>query len=187
MIVLALMLVGTRVDAQGAGRWSAEVDGGVALPTSRLAGARLGTGAGPGVNVRYRFRPHLAAYAGWEWHRFAPDAVLGVRDLDAEETGYTFGLRYERPLAGRTGYWLRFGGLIDHIELETQDGALVDDSGHGLGIEVGGGVTIPTGRRTALTPGVRYRSFTRELTVGTTERSARLSYLLFAAGFAFTF
>jgi hypothetical protein len=168
-------------------RWSAELDAAAAVPTHRLAGADLETGFGFGANVRYRFQPHLAAYGGWEWHRFRTGNVMGAVDLDVEETGYTFGLRFEHPIMGRTAGWLRAGGLGNHIELEDDDGEIISDSGHGLGWELGAGLAIPVSDRAALTPGVRYRSLQRDLDVGMQRRSGTLAYVTIGAGLAVSF
>lgn len=167
--------------------WSVELDANSALPTQRLAGADLETGYGFGANLRYRFHPRVAAYAGWEWHRFRTDLALGEADLDVEDTGYTFGVRVEQPFVGRTAGWLRAGGLGSHIELEDDEGEIISDSGHGLGWELGAGLAIPVGDRAALTPGVRYRWLQRDIDVGVQRRSGTLAYFTLGAGLAVSF
>lgn len=166
---------------------SLEVTGSGVQPTQTLGGAELGTGFGFGANVRVRFMPHLAAYGGWEWHHTRSDELLAGRTTDVEDTGYTFGLRFEHPLTPRTAYWVRAGGLYNHIELENADGDLIADSGHGLGWEAGAGLAIPMTSRAALTPGVRFRTLTRDLEVADATSSVSFSYVTFGAGVAFTF
>lgn len=168
-------------------RWSLEATGDAAFPTQTFVGADLETGGGFGVNTRYRFMPHLAAYAGWEWHMQRTEQLLDGQSLDLNDTGYTFGLRFEHPLVARTAGWLRAGGLANHIEIENADGDLVQDTGHGLGWEVGGGLTVPIGPRLALTPGVRYRTLSRDVTVGGLSQSSTLSYVTTGIGLAYTF
>ena len=186
LIAIAAAVAATPWPAAAQGRWSWELDAGPAIPTATLAGADLETGFGFGANVRYRLQPHLSAYAGWEWHRFRTDDLLGADALHVEDTGYTFGLRFEHPFRGRTAAWVRAGGLANHMELELDDD-VVGDTGHGLGYEVGGGLAIPLGRRTTVTPGVRYRSFERHLEVNGGTASGRLSYVTIGAGIAVRF
>ncbi|HYD51369.1 MAG TPA: outer membrane beta-barrel protein [Gemmatimonadaceae bacterium] len=188
-----LMLVGvislavvTSAHAQQS-RWSIELDAGAAIPTQNLAGADLQTGMGFGTNVRFRLQPHLSAYAGWEWHHFTTDQLVARDDVDVEDTGYSFGLRFEHPLVGRTLGWVRAGGIGNHIELENDGGDEIGDTKHGLGFELGGGLTLPLRERLALTPGVRYRSLSRDLEVGAATRSSTLSYVQVGMGVAWTF
>jgi len=172
-------------DAQSA--LSLEVTGDGIVPTQTLGGADLNAGFGFGANLRFRFLPHMAAYGGWEWHHTRSDDLIAGRTSDVEDTGYTFGLRFEHPLTARTAYWVRAGGLYSHIEIEDAAGDLVSDSGHGLGWEAGAGLAIPLGARVALTPGLRYRTLERDLTISGTSSSVTLSYMSFGAGVAFTF
>ena len=73
------------------------------------------------------------------------------------------------------------------MELENEAGDIISDTGHGFGYEVGGGLTVPLGIRSSLTPGVRYRSLSRDLEVGTASGSARLSYITLGTGVAISF
>lgn len=168
-------------------RWSLEASGDAAFPTRSLVGADLKTGAGFGANARYRFMPHLAAYAGWEWHMQQTEQLVVGETLDLNDTGYTFGLRFEHPLVARTAGWLRAGGLANHIEIENANGDIIQDTGHGLGWEAGAGLTVPIGPRLALTPGLRYRTLSRDISVGGPTRSSTLSYVTTGIGLAYTF
>ena len=180
-----VLLAGRPALAQS--RWSLEATGDAAFPTQTLAGADLKTGGGFGANARYRFMPHLAAYAGWEWHMQQSTQLLVGETLDLNDTGYTFGLRFEHPLVARTAGWLRAGGLANHIEIENTEGVIIQDTGHGLGWEVGGGLTVPIAARLALTPGLRYRTLSRDVKVGGPTRSSTLSYVTTGIGLAYTF
>ena len=168
-------------------RWSAELSGDAAFPTRALAGADLKTGGGFGVNVRYRFQPHLAAYGGWEWHLQQSSELQPGETLDLNDAGYTFGLRFEHPLVARTAGWVRAGGLANHIEIENAKGEIVNDTGHGLGWEVGAGFTVPLGVRLGLTPGVRYRTLSRDVNVDGATRGSTLSYVSTGVGLVYTF
>jgi hypothetical protein len=185
LFVLLIGAVATPAVAQS--RVSLEVTGDVAQPTRSFGGADLDTGFGLGVNVRYRFMPHLAAYGGWEWHQSQSSNLVAAQKMDVEDNGYTFGLRFEHPLTPRTAYWVRAGGLYNHIEIENDGGAISVDSGHGLGWEAGGGLAVPVGSRVSLTPGVRYRSLTHEMEIGGAKTSRTLGYVAAGAGLSFSF
>lgn len=165
---------------------SFELRGGVAIPTQDLADATLQTGLGFEGTIGYRLMPHLGVYAGWDWHHFNAKQSFAGSDLDFETTGYVFGLRFQQPFRGEAGglaYQLRAGALINHIEVEDNDGELVVDTGHGLGYEVGVGLAIPMGGW-QLVPGVRYRTLNRDFEIGATTTSGTLSYLAVELGFA---
>jgi outer membrane protein with beta-barrel domain len=168
-------------------RWSLELNADAAFPTRTVAGAQLQTGGGVGFNARYRFQPHLAAYAGWEWHLQQTDELSAGQTLDLNDTGYTLGLRFEHPLFATTAGWLRAGALINHIEVEDQSGKNIDDTGHGLGWEGAVGLTFPIGQRFGILPSVRYRSLARDLTVDGVTSSATLSYVTAGLGFSIAF
>ena len=54
----------TAVSAQD--RWSVELTGSAAVPTTEPEAMTLDTGFGGEGRVAYRFMPHLSAYAGWD-------------------------------------------------------------------------------------------------------------------------
>lgn len=174
-------------------KFSIEVLADGAFPTTKLGDADLDAGFGTGANLRWRVQPHLLAYAGWEWHKFATEELVPTESIDVEETGYTFGVRFEHPFNGegnRTsapGYWLKAGGMWNHLELEDEDGELITDTKHGLGWEAGAGVTFPLGSRLAFAPGVRYRTLTRDLTIASSTRSVTLSYIAATVGLTIAF
>ena len=168
-------------------RWSLELNADAAFPTRTVAGADLKTGGGVGFNFRYRFQPHLAAYAGWEWHLQQTDELSVGQTLDLNDNGYAVGLRFEHPLLASTAGWVRAGALINHIEVEDESGTTIDDSGHGLGWEGAVGLTFPIGRRFGLLPSVRYRSLLRDLSVDGVTTSATLSYVTAGLGFSIAF
>lgn len=176
-----------------ASKVSIEVLADAAFPTSKLGDAELDAGFGFGANLRLRLQTHLLAYAGWEWHKFATEELVASQALDVEETGYTFGVRFEHPFrvestsATRPGYWLKAGGLWNHLEIEDEDGEIIADTGHGLGWEAGAGVTFPLGSRLAFAPGVRYRTLNRDLTIASTTRSVTLTYVAATVGLTIAF
>ena len=184
LLVATLLLVPAAVAAQS--RFSLEAGANAAIPIQDFGNAELETGLGFGANVRYRIQPHLAAYAGWEWQHFTTEVL--ATELDVEETGYTFGLRFEHPFGseatgGRGGpaWWVRAGGLLDHIELEDDAGE-GESTSHGLGWEAGLGISYPLSARVALAPGVRIRMLRREIDMGFGPQDATLSYLTAGLG-----
>lgn len=184
-IVLVALLLAPAV-AHGQSRFSLELGADVAVPVQDFGDVKLDAGLGLGANVRYRIQPHLAAYAGWEWQHFTPGMLES--EFDLEETGYTFGLRFEHPFgAERTrgqaapAWWVRAGGLLAHLEREDQSGGGVSTS-HGLGWEAGIGVSYAVSRRVAFAPGVRIRMLRREIDMGAGKQDATLAYVTVGAG-----
>ena len=184
VLVAIVLLVPASVAAQS--RFSLEVGANAAIPIQDFGNAELETGLGFGANLRYRIQPHLAAYAGWEWQHFTTEVLATA--LDVEETGYTFGLRFQHPFgsetsAGRGGpaWWVRAGGLLDHIELEDDAGE-GESTSHGLGWEAGLGISYPLSARVALAPGARIRMLRREIDMGFGPQDATLSYLTAGLG-----
>ena len=182
---IAVLTLTTVAGAQS--RWTLEASGGAAFATQKLGDADLGTGVGLGINGRYRVMPHLAVYAGWDWHHFPTDRPLPGGDVDFEDTGYAFGLRFEHPMMARAAYWLRLGGTANHIEVENRRGRLISDTGHGLGWEAGGGLTVPVSTRLMLTPGLRYRALSRDLELGDVATPVDLRYVTVGLGLAYRF
>lgn len=190
LFAAALLLVPAA--AAGQSPFSLEIGAGAAIPVQDYGNAELGTGFGFGANVRYRFQPRFSAYAGWEWHHFS--AELAPDELDVEQTGYTFGVRFEHPLgalraAGEPSpaWWVRAGGLLAHVELEDEAGESAGDSEHGLGWEAGAGVSWPLTDRIALAPGVRVRMLGREIDMGLGTQDATLTYITVGVGAVIAF
>lgn len=167
-------------------RWSAEVLPGVAIPTEKLGDADVNRGVGADATIGYRVMHHLSVYGGWGWRHFPTDVTFMGKDVEIEETGYAFGARFEHPLgsAGLSELVIRLGGTYDHVEVEDSDGNIVDDSGHGLGFEVGTGIAFRLGDKWRVTPGARFRSTSREFTDGAVVPQAKLRYVALEIGFS---
>jgi hypothetical protein len=120
---LIALLVAAPLDAQGP--WSLDFRAGAALPTQDVGQDEVATGFGFEGALGYRFMEHLGAYAGWDWHKFTAEQSFAGADVDFEETGYAYGLRFEHPLSGESGtgaaYILRAGGTYNHLEIEDAD------------------------------------------------------------------
>jgi hypothetical protein len=180
---LALLFAAHATVAQP--RFSVEVDAGAAFATQDLGDANLDVGFGFQGTVGYRFLPHLSAYAGWGWHHFAADESFAGAEVDIEETGYTFGLQFLHPVgASSLAYFVRAGGIYNHLEVENAAGDITADSGHGLGWQVAAGLAIPLGQKWRVMPGVRYQALSRDLEVEGASTAVDLTYFSVGIGFS---
>lgn len=181
-VVLILLLVQPTA-AQSRLGWSFRA--GVDVPTGDLGYTDIKTGFGFEGTLTYRLVSQLSAYGGWGWHHFTPD---DNSNLDFEETGYTFGLQFMYPTGlPQLDYYLRAGGIYNHLEIENDSGDITSDSGHELGWQVGGGVAWELGNRWKLLPGVRYRSLSTNTEIDGTVYDTDLTYLEFSVEIARTF
>ena len=185
-VATVAILVGS-TQAQAQDRWAFEVRANGAVPTENIGTDQLDYfGLGFEASVSFQLLPHLGVYGGWDWLHFDPDGTLGTAEADFEETGYVFGLRFEHPLRGESSrgvaVWARAGGIVDHLEVEDDDGELLADSGHGLGWEAGAGLALGLGGKWQLTPGVRYRSLSRDVEIAAVTLPMDMNYLAFEVG-----
>lgn len=185
-IALSILFAAHPAEAQN--RWSLQFRSGAAVATEDLGDAEIGTGFGFEGTVSYRFLPHLATYAGWGWTMFSADQSFAGPDVGFEETGYTFGLEFIHPLGkSGIGYLLRVGGILNHIEVENDDGDIIGDSGHGLGWQFGTGLAIPLSDRWSMLPSVRYRSLSRSIEFAGVNTDVDLSYVSAGVGISWSF
>lgn len=187
-IILALSAaaaVGLSGQLQAQQRVTVDLRAAAAVAAQKLAGAELDAGVGFGGTLAFRIQPHLHVYGGWDWLHFRADDSFAGSDRDFEETGYTFGLRFEHPVRdeeGRLAYRLEGGGTFKHIEIEDDEGELVADSDHGLGFEVGAALLVPLGNAWRFVPALRYRSLDRDFRIGSTTTDASLRYVALELG-----
>lgn len=145
-------------------RFGFEFSSGASFAVQKLHDADLKTGFGFEGIFHYRFLPHTGVYAGWGWNRFGSDDSFAGNDVCFEETGYVFGLQFKHPIGGSpVSYYLRAGGLYNHIEIENAAGDIIMDSGHGFGWQAAGGIDIPLGSSWSLTPGLKFNSLNRDV------------------------
>ena len=177
VLFIALLAICVSHTAFSQDRWSVEFRPGVNVATGKLGNENLKTGAGFEGTVAYRLMPHLGVYGGWSWNRFAGTSS------DFEETGYTYGLQFIHPLGNsKLSLLARAGAVSNHIEVENESGEIIADSGHGLGWQVEGGIVIPLTEKWRLLPGVRYRSISRHIQLGSVTTGVDLNYLSFGVG-----
>lgn len=160
-------------------RVSIDLRAAAAAPTQKLGATELGTGLGLGGTVAFRLQPHLHVYGGWDYMHFAADNVPALSAFDYEETGYTLGLRFEHPVLAspRFAFRVEGGATYKHIEIENDDGDLVADSDHGAGFEAGAGVVVPLAGAFKGVAMARYRSLSRDFTIGTVTTNGALRYI----------
>lgn len=145
-------------------RFGFELSTGASIATKKPGGSTLNPGFGLEGIFHYRFLPHTGVYGGWGWNRFGADNSFAGNDVCFEETGYVFGLQFKHPIGeSKTSYYLRAGGLYNHIEIENADGDITHDSGHGLGWQVAGGLDFQLGKNWSLTPGVKFNALNRDV------------------------
>lgn len=192
--VAALAAVGFLVGAaaaHGQERWSVDLRAGAGIPVDDLGEAELEAGPGFEATVAVRLMPHLWVYGGWGWHQLSSDEPLWGPDTDLEQTGYVAGVRWEHPLSGEVGQGpavrLHAGATAEHLELESGDGELIADTGHGPGWEAGVGLTVPVWGSWRLTPGVRYRALSRELPFDEVTPEVYLEYVAVEVGLSRSF
>ena len=182
--LLALSLLFAASTAMAQDRFGVELSLDGSTATQDVGDADLNPGFGLEAKLTYRFMPHLSAYAGWGWQRFGSDESFAGAEMDFEETGYRFGLQFMHPL-GTTpvDYFLRAGGIYNHIEIENSSGDITADSGHGLGLQAGAGIAVPIGAKWRFMPGLRYQSLSRDIEVGSVTTDVDLNYIALEIGF----
>lgn len=169
-------------------RWSIALGSGVNFPTQDLTDANLSTGYGFEGTLAYSFLPHLSVYGGWGWNKFSADKSFAGSDIDFEETGYTFGLKFNHPLvSSKLDYSLGVGGTYNHIEIEDSNGENTADSGHGFGLQADAGISIPLSNRLFLAPGVRYRYLPQDVNIEGRKFDTDLQYISLVAAVIWSF
>ncbi len=189
-ILLALLVIATlSAKAQeNENRFGIEVSGGASFATGKLNETSLNTGFGAEGIFHYRFLPHLGAYAGWGWNSFGADNSFAGNDVNFEETGYVLGLQYKKQFANSAiGYYLRAGGLYNHIETENADGDIINDTGHGIGFQLAGGFDFPLGNNWSFTPGVKFNALTRNTDFEEVSTDLNYNYVSVRVGFVKSF
>lgn len=161
--VAMFALLSTTTDAQEKEkRFGLEVSGGPSFATREFAeGLRMGYGVEG--TIHYRFMPLTGIYAGWGENWFSTETSSSDNNRDYEETGYVLGLQFKYPFKGsRSSFFLRAGVLYSHIEVENDNGDILEDTGHGPGYQLAGGIDISLGSGWSLTPGIKFNSLSRE-------------------------
>lgn len=143
-------------------KFGVELNGGPTYALHELGGADLHFGLGYEVIFQYSFTKHIGIYTGWGYTNFsAKDSSTSPFDC-FDETGYVLGLQFQHPIGSNPiSFFVRGGGLVNHLEVEDENGDLIVDTKHGLGWQLAGGVEIPLGSNWSITPGVKFNSLSR--------------------------
>lgn len=170
-------------------RWNVELRGTGGISTQDAARDTHENGFGIEAAVQYRIMSHLAAYAGWNYTQFGGLETIAGPDMELDETGYALGLRFEHPLrtGGRTSGWVRSGMTYNQLEIESSDGVVAHESGHGFGWEFGAGLSVPVRGLWSVTPGIRYRSISRNLDIANVVTPVELQSVAFELGLSRSF
>jgi hypothetical protein len=163
LMMLAFLLIFAKSYSQDdKSRFGFELNSGVSLATSELGHFKLKPGIGFEGMFHYNFAANWGVYVGWGWNKLTSKDKLNDYKPDFEETGYVFGLQFKHPIGELPlKYYIRTGGLYNHIEVEDSNGNIVEDTGHGLGWQIAGGLEINLSPRCSLVPGFRYNSLSR--------------------------
>lgn len=182
--VLAVLLMLFTFEMGAQERWAVEFRPQVNFPTQQPDVMDLKTGYGFEAMLSYKFMPHLGVYAGWGWNSFEVDEETQLGELEIDETGYSFGLRFIHPINNSVSYLVGLGGIYKHFEAENSSGDITGDSDHELGFEIQGGLVLEFGRGFDLRPQVIYRSLSATSDLGTLESEIDLQYLSIGIGIA---
>ncbi len=166
LLVTAIMLVSLlNTNAQEKEKhFGFELSSGASVAVTKPGSTTLNPGFGFEGIFHYSFLPHTGVYAGWGWNCFGADESFAGNDVCFEETGYVLGLQFKHPIGeSAASYYLRAGGLYNHIEIENSNGDITHDSGHGLGWQLAGGIEFDLGKNWSLTPGVKFNSLNRDV------------------------
>jgi hypothetical protein len=165
-------------------RFGFEVSSGVSVATNKLSDVGLSPGLGFEGIFHYRFLPHAGIYGGWGWNRFGAENSFAGNDVCFEETGYILGLQFKHPFGeSPVSYYLRAGGLYNHIETENSDGDIINDTKHGFGWQLAGGIDLPMGKKWSFTPGLKFNSLSRETKFEGASKQFDHNYISLRVGF----
>ncbi len=189
-ILLAILVIATlsATAQENEKRFGIELSSGASFATGKLNETNLNTGFGFEGILHYRFLQHLGVYAGWGWNSFGADDSFAGTNVNFEETGYVLGLQYKHAFNNSpVSYYLRAGGLYNHIETENSDGDVINDTGHGIGFQLAGGFDVPLGKNWSFTPGVKFNALSRNTDFNEVSTDLNYNYVSVRVGFLKTF
>jgi hypothetical protein len=188
-MALSILIFSNTGFAQTQKRFNINVRPAVNFPTKKLGDATLNVGFGFEGTIAYWFIPNLSVYAGWGWNKFQADKSFAGNSIDVVETGYRAGLQFRYPIgSSKIQYLIGAGALYNHIEIENENGDLVNDyDGHDFGWQAEGGIVVPLGERFNLTPTVRYQSLMTATKIGSVNTPVDLNYISGGVSLSFLF
>ena len=181
-VILTILSVST-IAQEKEKRFGVELSGGASVATRKLDDATLNPGLGFEGILHYRFLKHTGIYVGWGWNRFGADESFAGNDVCFEETGYVFGLQYKHTIGSTPlSYYLRAGGLYNHIEIENADGDIIGDTEHGIGLQLAAGIDYPLGKNWSITPGLKFNALARDVEMNSSTTPLDYNYLQLRIG-----
>lgn len=185
VFTLLVLLSGSVLAQESEKRFAFEFNSGASFATKKIIDASPKAGFGFEGIFHYRFMTHLGAYAGWGWNRLAAEESFAGTDVCFEETGYVFGLNFRHPIASTNlAYYVRAGALYNHIETENAEGNIINDSKHGFGYQLAGGLAINLGKNWSLTPGFKFNSLSQNTEFEGSTRQMDYQYVSARIGIA---
>jgi opacity protein-like surface antigen len=159
-------------------RFGFELNTGASMATKKIGDAETNLGFGFEGTFQYRVVSNFGVYAGWGWNRFGAESSFAGDDVCFEETGYVFGLSYVKPIGSKNlSYYVKAGALYNHVETENSNGDIINDTGHGLGFQLAGGININLGSNWSLTPGLKFNTLSRDTDFEGTSRQLDYQYI----------
>lgn len=182
LVLFSLLTIGSFAQSKER-KFGFELNSGMSIATSKLADARLDPGFGFEGIFHYSFNSNLGIYAGWGWNKLSSNDSFAGDDICFEETGYIIGLQLLQPInRSATAIYLRAGGLYNHIETENAAGEIINDTKHGWGFQLAGGVDFSLGNNWHFTPGIKFNSLSRETEYEGISHQMNLNYLSLRLG-----
>jgi opacity protein-like surface antigen len=182
--LFSLLIAAASFAQENEKRFGLELNGGLSVATSKPGDVELTPGFGFEGLLHYRFMPHTGVYAGWGWNRFGADNSFAGADVCFEETGYVFGLQFKHPLETMPiSYYLRAGGLYNHIEIENEQGDIIGDTEHGLGFQLAAGFDYSLGKNWSITPGLKFNYLSKDVEMEEVTKKLNHNYISLRVGF----
>jgi opacity protein-like surface antigen len=183
-LTLIVILSASALAQEKEKRFAFEISGGPSFPTSEFVeGVKIGFGFEG--TFQYRFLPHTSVYGGWGWNWLSTELANSDNNMDYEETGYVLGLDFRHPIGdSRMAYYLRAGALYNHIETENEEGDIINDTKHGPGFQLAGGLDFNLGKNWSLTPGLKFNYLSRETEYEGTPTQLDYQYISVRIGIA---
>lgn len=161
-LTLSVILSVTVIAQEKDKKFALEFNGGPSFPTREFVDG-ISMGFGFETTLQYNFMPHTGVYGGWGANWLSTESTNSENNMDYEETGYVLGIDFRHPISSsRLAYYVRAGALYNHIETENAAGDVANDTKHGPGFQLAGGLDINLGRNWSLTPGIKYNSLSRD-------------------------
>ncbi len=185
-ISLFLFLIFSSVTAQE--KWSLEFRPNLDFPITKVENEKINTGFGFDASLSYNITEQFGVYVGWGWNIYRAENLPETGNIDMDETGYTFGIKFMHPISESSlSYFIRLGGIYAHVEVENEAGKNIADTGHEPGWEISGGFDFSHLSSFSLRPQVGYRNFSADFSSEDVIKQIDLNNFFFGIGIAKAF